>query len=645
MTRDRFAAELWLAWKYRQMTAHRQSRCSHRVSFVNGSGRGGGHVFISYVREDAQPVDRLQVILEAAGVQVWRDTEALWPGEDWRSVIRRAITDDALVFLACFSKNSVSRARTYQNEELTLAIDQLRLRRPEEPWLMPVRFDDCEIPDRDLGGGRTLASIQVADLFGESSEAAASRLVASVLRILGQGSRPDAPTVPDRDRRTVVDVSIAEPDDSDSGLQLPVRSVVYVKADARIANLTASLVTDEVHGGTTSLGYEPLRTSTSAWRIRSEHRLHSLKDVIIGYTVSTADGELQRFQWDGYDHEYDWRAASADGSHLSALLQIRKQLENPGGAGHRGREGRPPVLIWQFDAKEFDHWVLDRFRNDDIPLRQLLFELRSQAGSLLGDGDSDMLDTLLDRLASVGALAIQFGRAWWLERVIDTLVAIYDLGFDAFGQERARRETMQLWIALVARVHAMGGLAARLRDWPAVRSLADQRPAGDSLQHDFGSWLQHAPVMAARANLLDPPGEKATGMIGRAIQAARAVKALHPDRSPDDETILNSICQFDVLGCLAVIASRQSLVPGNFFPSFVRYKSRRSEPAFRQIVTDPDVRRAIFRGDDRLLADALIAILNYARKESFWNPAWDGITDPVVSSFMAEHRTPQITSH
>jgi len=75
--------------------------------------------------------------------------------------------------------------------------------------------------------------------------------------------------------------------------------------------------------------------------------------------------------------------------------------------------------------------ALDRFGNDDIPLRQLLFDLRGQAGSLLRSRDSDVMDTLLDRLASAGALAIQFGRDWWLERVLDTLVAIYDLGFDA----------------------------------------------------------------------------------------------------------------------------------------------------------------------------------------------------------------------
>lgn len=125
------------------------------------------HAFISYVREDARQADHLQAALEAAGIPVWRDTTDLWPGEDWRVKIRRAITDDALIFIACFSKNSLARARSYQNEELILAIEELRLRRPDVPWIIPVRFDDCDIPDLDIGRNRTLNALQRADLFGE----------------------------------------------------------------------------------------------------------------------------------------------------------------------------------------------------------------------------------------------------------------------------------------------------------------------------------------------------------------------------------------------------------------------------------------------------------------------------------------------
>lgn len=106
-------------------------------------------------------------------------------------MIRRAITDGALAFIACFSSNSVSRYKSRQNEELTLAIDELRLRSPERPWLIPVRLDACDIPDRDIGGGRTLASLLPADLFGDRADERAGRVAASVLRILGQRAGAD----------------------------------------------------------------------------------------------------------------------------------------------------------------------------------------------------------------------------------------------------------------------------------------------------------------------------------------------------------------------------------------------------------------------------------------------------------------------
>jgi TIR domain/SEC-C motif len=158
----------------------------HSEEAVSRRGKVAGHVFISYVREDSHRVDQLQRILQAAGLPVWRDTADLWPGEDWRTKIRRAITDNALVFIACFSRASLARDTSYQNEELTLAIEQMRLRRPDDPWLIPVRFDDCEIPDWDIGGGRTLMSNQRADLLGDGFDDGAARLVGAILRILGE---------------------------------------------------------------------------------------------------------------------------------------------------------------------------------------------------------------------------------------------------------------------------------------------------------------------------------------------------------------------------------------------------------------------------------------------------------------------------
>jgi TIR domain len=124
---------------------------------------------------------------------VWRDTADLWPGEDWRSKIRQAIVQNALVFIACFSTRGIAREKSYQYEELLLAVDQMRLRRPDTPWLIPVRLDDCEIPDVDIGGGRTLGVIQRVDLFGVKREAEISRLISVILRLLG--NKNDSPAV------------------------------------------------------------------------------------------------------------------------------------------------------------------------------------------------------------------------------------------------------------------------------------------------------------------------------------------------------------------------------------------------------------------------------------------------------------------
>jgi hypothetical protein len=106
--------------------------------------RGGeglrGHAFISYVREDSAKVDQLQQMLEAARVRVWRDTADLWPGEDWRERIRHAITDDALVFIACFSLKSLRREKSYQNEELALAIHPVATSAPRRAVAYPGPF-------------------------------------------------------------------------------------------------------------------------------------------------------------------------------------------------------------------------------------------------------------------------------------------------------------------------------------------------------------------------------------------------------------------------------------------------------------------------------------------------------------------------
>lgn len=294
------------------------------------------------------------------------------------------------------------------------------------------------------------------------------------------------------------------------------------------------------------------------------------------------------------------------------------------------------ALTWQLDASGFDQLVTELMRrNDDIPLRQLLMKIPGDAAGL--QDNADELSTLLDRLTSIGGLALQFRRHSWLDQVLIAFVTIYNIGFDNHGYETNRSETTSMWLSIIARVYALGGLAVRLKDWPSVRLLADRRPRGESFSH-YGSWLRHALTMAARANMLDT--DESAGLIARARNIVRAVAATRPDSSHENDIILDSLCQFDALGCLVVIGERKSFDSGNYYPSFSRYYTQRTAPAFVDIVTDPQMRSALFNEDNRFLADSLVEVLTRAERESFRYNGWDRMGDGPVSRFIEEHRTP-----
>lgn len=137
------------------------------------------HVFISYVRENAKDVELLAEAIRRSGVRVWLDREALQPGMRWRNAIRRAIERGAF-FLARFSAEYAEKGKSYMNEELTLAIDELRKYPSDQVWFIPVRLTHCEIPDRVIGAGETLRHLQWVDLFADWD-----RGVSGILRTVG----------------------------------------------------------------------------------------------------------------------------------------------------------------------------------------------------------------------------------------------------------------------------------------------------------------------------------------------------------------------------------------------------------------------------------------------------------------------------
>jgi hypothetical protein len=261
-----------------------------------------GHVFISYSHDDAKRVDDVERALAFSDIPVWRDTENLRFGDDWPARIRQAIADDALVMIACFSSQSVARKTGYQYAELSLAVEQLRLRRPDVPWLIPVRFDDCVIPDFDIGGGRTLGNLHRADLFGAQADAQLARLVQTVGRILDQ--QPDAflPIPPSGPEVTGADaLGPSPPVDSRSPIGSPMDNTMGLKeallhdpSDSP-GTATGSAPTPPATTTTPPTGMTPTDKTSQNNRIRHWIRIYQVSRALTFFMAALAT--VSAFLW------------------------------------------------------------------------------------------------------------------------------------------------------------------------------------------------------------------------------------------------------------------------------------------------------------------------------------------------------------
>ncbi len=173
------------------------------------------HAFISYVREDADQAKRLQNYLQSAAIPYWLDRESIEPGQDWKVAIRQAIRTGSMVFLACFSEESIARDQSYQNEEITIAIEEFRKLPPNKVWIIPIRFGEVEIPDWTLGAGKVIGDLNRVDLFGADEASEAVRLVTQISNIMGRHSVDQASvkaaleSVSDADRATMLNERIS----------------------------------------------------------------------------------------------------------------------------------------------------------------------------------------------------------------------------------------------------------------------------------------------------------------------------------------------------------------------------------------------------------------------------------------------------
>lgn len=119
-------------------------------------------VFLCYAREDFERVHALYLLLKGVGLRPWLDKYDITGGELWQQAIERAVKK-ADFFIASFSNASVRKIGFVQRE-YRLALDALAERPAASIFVIPIRLDDCELPDLSYAGMR-LSDLQWVDLF------------------------------------------------------------------------------------------------------------------------------------------------------------------------------------------------------------------------------------------------------------------------------------------------------------------------------------------------------------------------------------------------------------------------------------------------------------------------------------------------
>ena len=115
-------------------------------------------IFLCHASEDKKQVLAIYHQLKAAGFNPWLDKMDLLPGQKWDGEIRRALKSSRFIIIF-FSKFSVSK-RGYVQREFKLALDALEEIPDDQIFIIPVRLEDCRIPE-------AFRHIHYVDLFSQ----------------------------------------------------------------------------------------------------------------------------------------------------------------------------------------------------------------------------------------------------------------------------------------------------------------------------------------------------------------------------------------------------------------------------------------------------------------------------------------------
>jgi hypothetical protein len=126
-------------------------------------------IFLCHAKEDDERVADLFHRLSDQGFEPWYDKEKLDVGDRWENEIISAI-EKSDFFAVCLSRKAVKKEGFVQ-KEIRTAIRQYQLGSFDLAFLLPIRLEECEVPDIRIDENTTLRSVQWADLFHNDDRA------------------------------------------------------------------------------------------------------------------------------------------------------------------------------------------------------------------------------------------------------------------------------------------------------------------------------------------------------------------------------------------------------------------------------------------------------------------------------------------
>lgn len=103
-------------------------------------------VFLCHSSKDKDKVRELYERLMGSGIDAWLAEEKLIAGQNWQEEISQAVKDSD-VFILVLSNNVLTKDGYFQ-KEIRIAYDVAEYKAPGSIYIIPIRLEDCQVPDR-----------------------------------------------------------------------------------------------------------------------------------------------------------------------------------------------------------------------------------------------------------------------------------------------------------------------------------------------------------------------------------------------------------------------------------------------------------------------------------------------------------------